>query len=506
MSFKNLATLFEEKATDLYKHDPSVFTTGEPLYLNKLKPEGMSSDIKHDSRSLPITSTLRDAKRFVKYSLSTDGILFLANQQLMQTGNTLAYTSIINPAFIISNTVPFVRAARHLSGVGIFSPDMSKVAGRMQKSTGEAAKSRANPSLAAQNKAVAVRSNDKSIFKRLRGGIEGSINNVQSNLDPNSTVYEENTRPDIDYFDRLKAEYKEPEVLAALEQTPESILKIPTLANPEVMAGVKNYKDYRDIIRATYAEKFNKTTGKKEMTYFNDQEMSSNIGAPFKAPGSQFTDEQKAAIYKFTADEVGPKDFIDVFINVPSKRKKVKFRSFMKNLKTSVKPEYNSSRYLGRTDKYITYAGATRSASFELTLLAFSQEEINGVYGRVNYLQGLAFPLGLAKGQGKTNLQPQLLQPPMVTLTIGKIFRDQPGYMESIEVAYSDTYDIDAQIPMIATVNIKYAIIEKEVMFYDSPNIGRFEINQLTDEQVTQVNNAVLAATLGPGAFGTNIG
>lgn len=529
MSLKNLATLYDEKVAQLYRYDKNDFNSGEPFYQNKLKPGPMDSSIKYESQSLPITSTVRDVKRMTNFMFSDKGIRFLAMQQLLQTGNYFKHTTLINPAFVLANAVPFIHLQRHLGGsLGIASEGtMESIRGRLQKTTGEAAKQRAKQSMNTNGagKARAIRESDTGFIDGLIGGVKGIISSAKANLDPKSTVYQVNDRPDIDHFDSLQTQnaFDGPEIILQAsviasaiglntpipklksiipgkESAPANILdaakKMVSMqydAKSGPLASVRSYKDYQDIVRQTYATKTNPMTKQKAITYFNDQKMSSvetDGLLPRKITGTEYTTDQLNKLYKFT----GTKDFIDVFVGVPSKSKNVQFRAFIKDIRHGVKPEYSTSKYIGRTEKYVTYSGTSRTMTFVLTLAAFSQEEMDAMYGRLNYLTGLTYPLGLATSSGKSSeplVAPQLLQPPMISLTIGKILVKQPGYFTNLDIQYGESYDLDKQLPMLATVSVSYAILEKETMFYTNPTVGAF---QSSPQQVEQIKAAATSA------------
>jgi len=513
MSLKNLATLYDEKVAQLYRYDKNDFNSGEPFYQNKLKPGPMDSSIKYESQSLPITSTVRDVKRMTKFMFSDKGIRFLAMQQLLQTGNYFKHTTLINPAFVLANAVPFTHLQRHLGGsLGIASEGtMESIRGRLQKTTGEAAKQRAKQSMNTNGagKARAIRESDTGFIDGLIGGVKGIISSAKANLDPKSTVYQVNDRPDIDHFDALQTQnaFDGPEIILQAsvsdnKSAPANILdaakKMVSMqydATSGPLASVRSYKDYQNIVRQTYATKTNPQTKQKSITYFNDQKMSSvekDGLLPRKITGTEYDADKLEKLYKFT----GTKDFIDVFVGVPSKSKNVQFRAFIKDIRHGVKPEYSQSKYIGRTEKYVTYSGTSRTMTFVLTLAAFSREEMNAMYGRLNYLTGLTYPLGLATSSGQSSdplVAPQLLQPPMISLTIGKILVGQPGYFTNLDIQYGESYDLDKQLPMLATVAVSYAILEKETMFYTNPTVGAFQTTQQIEQIKALVANATFA-------------
>lgn len=141
----------------------------------------------------------------------------------------------------------------------------------------------------------------------------------------------------------------------------------------------------------------------------------------------------------------------------------IKFRAFITDLTENSSPQYQTLQYIGRVEKFVNYTGVQREASFKLSILAFSKDELEGVWRRINYLTGLTFPYGFTKG---------LLQPNIVRLTIGNVYKDQPGYISSLSKTFntiSESWDLDKEVPIGATLDMKFTIIEKTTKVADSP-------------------------------------
>lgn len=144
----------------------------------------------------------------------------------------------------------------------------------------------------------------------------------------------------------------------------------------------------------------------------------------------------------------------------------VTFRAYITDLIQSATPEYKPYQYIGRIEKFISYTSVQRQISFKLKMLAFSQNEVDGVWRRLNYLTGLVFPYGYVRG---------VYQPNIVRLTIGDIYYDQPGYITSLTTNFSElteTWDLDKQVPISVMADIGFVLIEKNTKVADSPFYG----------------------------------
>jgi hypothetical protein len=504
MALRDLEQLYNEKVKQLYSVKDSTFNTGKPYYYNKLKPGKMDDKIIHDTRSAPITSTIRDVKRIAKFSTSTKGVLFLAKEQLLQTGNAFAYTNVINPLFVQANTIPFVHVHRNLIGSKGFGIDDS-VKGRLQLTTGTEALNKVNKGF---NKVQFTRGTGGGNFiSRALGGITRSINLVRSGLDQESTLYgrgewnesrpelpnyidsklfllrynfnnpyfgvvqqpdPEKTTPTISELFDKKSTATQPVENAEQQSVPVSTLKSArnivssSLLKKTETDAIQDYKGFVTVVKSKYPVKDSK------ISYMNDIEINElNSGSvPNQNRNNQDT------VYSFTNQNV--EDYIKVFINIPSKKKSVQFRSFIKDIKQNVRPEYKTSNYIGRTEKYINYLGVSRNLSFTLMLYAFSKEEFDGIYTKLNYLTGLAYPLGYGTLNNTSITSPQMMQPPLVTLTIGNLYKDQPGYFENLTTQFNDLYDLDKGVPYSISINATFTMIEKQTAFYDIPFYGLF--------------------------------
>jgi len=136
----------------------------------------------------------------------------------------------------------------------------------------------------------------------------------------------------------------------------------------------------------------------------------------------------------------------------------------LKSLKENVKPDFNEQRYIGRTERFVTYGGAKRTANFEFNIVAFAQSEIQQVWRRINYLTGLAFPVKPSDSG--------FMVPPMFKITIGGIYDDQPCYIDTLDYDFLDssiTFDIDNEVSQVVNVKMNIVLLEKRSRFYDSP-------------------------------------
>jgi hypothetical protein len=113
MAFNGLEDRFLASASKIYHKYSTKDGSPDGLPFVEIKPDAPNArETAHDSRLVPFGSIRRDFTRIGKYLRSNDGLLFLAEQEVLQFGNTFTETRLINPLFVISNVQPYVHFRR----------------------------------------------------------------------------------------------------------------------------------------------------------------------------------------------------------------------------------------------------------------------------------------------------------------------------------------------------------------------------------------------------------
>ena len=91
----------------------------------------------------------------------------------------------------------------------------------------------------------------------------------------------------------------------------------------------------------------------------------------------------------------------------------------------------NSFRYFGRGEEFHTYQGFTRQISFSFKIAAFSKDELQPLYNKLNYLISQVYP----------DYAPStsIMRAPLIKLTIGDYLYRVPGFLESVNVTVDNT-------------------------------------------------------------------
>jgi hypothetical protein len=222
----------------------------------------------------------------------------------------------------------------------------------------------------------------------------------------------------------------------------------------------------------------------------------SNIRDPYNSIlVPEYTDIQRVALEsgsmvynKISGNKREKSDIIQFVFNAIDGSEPVHFRALISNIKQNVTPEYNETRYVGRTERFVTYAGAKRSTTLEFNVIALSRRELENMWTRINYLTGLAFPRG-ASTSG-------FMIPPLFKLTVGGIYDNQPCYVESLDFTMLDesiTFDIDKEVSQTIAVSMTITLLEKRSAFYNSPLYGISQKIQQQDSALSKTNSPRLS-------------
>ena len=517
MSFRNLEERFNSTVNKLYAGATTKFDNGKPsngrndMPFIVRKPGQGQAGIRFENRSLPIISTVSDVKRLTLFTLRPEGLLFLAKQQLLQTGNTFQHTRIINPLFAVGNAVPFLHIKRNLRPLNELlkktdtSYDNVKTMGQLQAETYEKLTSRwKSPEYIKAIQAAAKENNNKKggDGKTKKNSFLSTIGNKLGDLKRGITSYTSafnpfqarnirdkgwyNSRPELKsksivsetqgilkvYQESKKEDDPNDSPITGAEFSNDSsqvqVKFIKYFSSPNGIRGTLQGKEENDSpISVIVANPFNR----KKLSYIKDPLNELNRANPdgeFQANGLMPYRRLKRATVvdkQIPKSANGIQDPIVVSFAMGNDDH-IQFRAFIKDIQQSTRPEYKEYQYIGRIEKFISYGSVRREVNFKLDLLAFGKDELTAVWDRINYLTGLVYPYGINLG---------VLQPNIVRFTIGNLYVNQPGYATSLQTEFYEpapTWDLDNQIPIGARMNISFNIIEKTNVTAASPFYG----------------------------------
>jgi hypothetical protein len=143
-------------------------------------------------------------------------------------------------------------------------------------------------------------------------------------------------------------------------------------------------------------------------------------------------------------------------------RKYIIFRAFLSGIAETLTPDWGSERYIGRPDNVHVYQGVERSISFDFNVVPNSKQELPVLWEKLNYLVGLTYPTWKSIGIG------QRMEAPFISLTIGDMYNDVPGFFSGLTVTVNDQspWEIDNgfQLPHAIDVSCEFTHIGKHTL------------------------------------------
>jgi hypothetical protein len=121
---------------------------------------------------------------------------------------------------------------------------------------------------------------------------------------------------------------------------------------------------------------------------------------------------------------------------------------------------WQAFKYMGRGEDFYTYQGFTRAINFAFMLAANSEEELQPIYNKLNYLASQVYP-DYSKTTG-------MMRGPLVRLTIGDYIYRLAGFLESvnINIDQNSSWEIDetiGELPHMVMVNVSFKPIFNEI-------------------------------------------
>mgnify|MGYP006421563301 CR=1 FL=1 len=157
------------------------------------------------------------------------------------------------------------------------------------------------------------------------------------------------------------------------------------------------------------------------------------------------------------------------------------FRAFLDGISDSPSSEWSQESYAGRPEKAHMYSGFDNTISFSFQVVAFSPEEFEAMWKKVNHLKGLLAPASYRWAQGGG----YYMVPPFVRMTIGDLYKDVYGYFNSLSLSFDDDmpWEIDEErgrLPRSISVDVDWQMIHERApmtmqKFFDAPFLEEVE-------------------------------
>jgi len=128
--------------------------------------------------------------------------------------------------------------------------------------------------------------------------------------------------------------------------------------------------------------------------------------------------------------------------------KYIPFRAAIKGLSESSNASWEEMPFIGRGDKVYSYGGFNRNASLGINIVIGSLAELAPTWQRINYLTTLVKPANYTTADSTADYNKVInsfMVPPMVMMTIGDLYKDQPILIQSITTAIPDDASWETQ-------------------------------------------------------------
>ena len=195
------------------------------------------------------------------------------------------------------------------------------------------------------------------------------------------------------------------------------------------------------------------------------------------------------------------RDLIKFYFYDVYNQKYIPFRATVKAISERSVSSWDDFQYIGNADKVFNYKGFTRGLGFSFNVVAMSVKELLPMWQRINYLMGLTKPANYKNG---------FIVPPLVMMTIGDIYNNQPIVINSINMTIPDNATWEtisesddkfeylngrlksndnvtlAQFPREAEISIDANILEKEKPKVGKSNFGDVNMGPFSRELLSE--------------------
>lgn len=208
--------------------------------------------------------------------------------------------------------------------------------------------------------------------------------------------------------------------------------------------------DFRSTINTSGA-----SSGSLKTTTFTDTDLvrRGDVGLGTADPvnqasvGTDYGDGiQDLVKFKFT-----PVEYTSQGGTISTKSTPLLFRAYLTDLQDNHSGEYTNFKYTGRGENFYIYNGFTRNVSFGFKIAVLSAGELEPLYDKLNYLASQCYPDYNDRGFMRT---------PLMKLTIGDYFIEQPGFLQSINISLTQDspWEIDEgkQLPHVLQATCQY--------------------------------------------------
>lgn len=194
-------------------------------------------------------------------------------------------------------------------------------------------------------------------------------------------------------------------------------------------------------------------------------------------------------------DDTFPRDLVQLFFDDITNGKRLQFRATLSNITEAHLPEWIQHNYIGRPYPIHQYKGVSRSVTFDFKIYAMNKDEMDYIWKKLNYLTSLTHPASYVA----TEQSAGFMTPPYVELTIGRLFKRTPGFINSLNYTIPEgtTWDLIDELPIGVDINVGFTIIErgplssKQIFPDGDAKDDKFEELFYGDQSRTSLGNSI---------------
>jgi hypothetical protein len=218
----------------------------------------------------------------------------------------------------------------------------------------------------------------------------------------------------------------------------------------------------------------NSLNNKRGFTY-NELEKDANGNYSVSLPGN-YGDALNNLVAFNEADELKENDFTKNLDFIPlkfysvAKKSVVVFRATISGFSETLRPTWETGKFVGNPFNYYTYSGIERTATFKFKVYSLSASEHIAAWQRIKFLTSLVYPQGYYSAA-------KYVVPPFIKFTLGDLYNKKEGFIDSLTYTVDDNYSWETGFNAIPGDSANGAIGQKDLTNYKLPMIIDVDIS-----------------------------
>jgi hypothetical protein len=163
-------------------------------------------------------------------------------------------------------------------------------------------------------------------------------------------------------------------------------------------------------------------------------------------------------------------DFIPLKFYSVAKKSLVVFRATLSGFSETLRPTWESNKFVGNPFNYYTYSGIERTATFKFKIYSLSAGEHIAAWQRIKFLTSLVYPAAYESAA-------KYVVPPFIKFTLGDLYHKKEGFIESLTYTIDDNYSWETGLNAISGDSKDGAIGQNVLKNYKLPMIIDVDIS-----------------------------